>query len=87
MESFHSRFRDECLNQEQMWTLTEAHVVIEDFRIQYNTLRLHSKLGYRSPVHYAAQLSRSTTPVGLRLPSVEDRQTTTITPTSTHHSD
>ena len=87
VESFHSRFRDECLNQEQMWTLTEAHVVIEDFRIQYNTLRLHSKLGYRSPVHYAAQLSQSPTPVGLRLPSVEDRQTTTTSPTSTHHSD
>jgi len=24
VESFHSRFRDECLNREQLWTLTEA---------------------------------------------------------------
>ena len=33
VESFHGRFRDECLNREQLWTLTEARVVIEDFRI------------------------------------------------------
>lgn len=37
VESFHERFRDECLNREQLWTLTEARVVIEDFRIKYNT--------------------------------------------------
>jgi transposase InsO family protein len=24
VESFHGRFRDECLNREQLWTLTEA---------------------------------------------------------------
>jgi putative transposase len=33
VESFHGRFRDECLNREQLWTLTEARVVIEDLRI------------------------------------------------------
>jgi transposase InsO family protein len=41
VESFHSRFRDECLNREQLWTLTEARVVIEDFRIDYNIDRPH----------------------------------------------
>ena len=30
VESFHGRFRDECLNREQLWTLSEARVVIED---------------------------------------------------------
>ena len=36
-ESFPGRCRDECLNREQLWTLTEARVVIEDFlyRRQY----------------------------------------------------
>jgi transposase InsO family protein len=87
VESFHGRFRDECLNREQLWTLTEARVVIEDFRIQYNTQRPHSKLGYQSPVKYAGQLSRSPAPVGLRPPSAGDRQTTTINTTSTHRSD
>lgn len=59
VESFHGRFRDECLNREQLWTLTEARVVIEDFRHHYNHLRPHSRLGYQSPVRFAA---RTTTP-------------------------
>lgn len=56
VESFHSRFRDECLNREQLWTLTEARVVIEDFRQDYNSARPHSSLGYQSPQGFAAQL-------------------------------
>ena len=84
VESFHGRFRDECLNREQLWTLTEARVVIEDFRIKYNTQRPHSKLGYRSPVHCAAQLTRSPAPAGLRPASAGDRQTQPVPPTSTN---
>ena len=55
VEAFHSRFRDECLNREQLWTLSEARVVIEDFRIDYNTERPHSSLGYDSPQRFAAK--------------------------------
>jgi transposase InsO family protein len=40
-ESFHGRFRDECLNREQFWTLTEARVVIEDYLSEYNQHRPH----------------------------------------------
>ena len=54
VESFHGRFRDECLNREQLWTLTEARVVIEDYRREYNQRRPHSKLGYQSPARFAA---------------------------------
>ena len=54
VESFHARFRDEGLNQEQLWTLTEARVVIEDFRRHYNERRPHGKLGYQSPARFAA---------------------------------
>lgn len=82
VESFHGRFRDECLNREQLWTLSEARVIIEDFRVQYNTLRPHSKLGYQSPARFAAQLPPSLAPVGLRPPSAKDGQTTTDHPTS-----
>jgi putative transposase len=74
VESFHGRFRDECLNREQLWTLTEARVVVGDYRYQYNRLRPHSRLGYLSPERFAAQLSPSLTPVGLRPPSVRDGQ-------------
>ena len=31
IESFHSRFRDECLNREWLFNLREARVVIEDW--------------------------------------------------------
>jgi putative transposase len=54
VESFHGRFRDECLNREQLWTLTEARVVIEDYRQHYNYLRPHSRLGYLAPARFAA---------------------------------
>ena len=48
VESFHGRFRDECLNREQLWTLTEARVVIENYRNRYNPKRPHSRLGYQA---------------------------------------
>jgi len=39
IESFHSRFRNKCLNREWLLNLREAHVVIEDWRQHYNTER------------------------------------------------
>ena len=52
IESFHSRFRDECLNREWLLNLREARVVIEDWRLHYNIERPHSRLGYLSPEDY-----------------------------------
>jgi len=75
VESFHGRFRDECLNREQLWTLTEARVVIENYRYEYNQRRSHSRLGYQSPARFAAQLTPSSSAVGRRPPSVGDGQT------------
>ena len=49
IESFHNRFRDECLNREWLLNLREARVVIEDGLQHYNTVRPHSRLGYLSP--------------------------------------
>jgi transposase InsO family protein len=65
VESFHGRFRDECLNREQLWTLSEARVVVGDFRQQYNQVRPHSRLGYESPAVFAARSCPSPAPVGL----------------------
>jgi putative transposase len=71
VESFHGRFRDECLNREQLWTLTEARVVIEDFRVDYNVRRPHSGLDYRTPQECARGLPLAvTTAGGLRPPFV-----------------
>jgi putative transposase len=76
VESFHGRFRDECLNREQLWTLTEARVVVGDFRQQYNQVRPHSRLGYESPATFAARSGPSPAPVGLRPPYAGDGQRT-----------
>jgi len=50
VESFNSKLRDELLNGEVFTTLTEARVLIEQWRMEYNHIRPHSSLGYRSPV-------------------------------------
>ena len=55
MESFNARLRDECLNREQLWTLTEARVVLEDWRWTYNRVRPHRSLGYITPLEFAQQ--------------------------------
>jgi putative transposase len=48
-ESFNGKLRDECLNGEIFYSLKEAQIVIEKWRVVYNTLRPHSSLGYRPP--------------------------------------
>ena len=48
-ESFNGALRDEVLEREVFYTLKEAEVLIERWRIEYNTIRPHSSLGYRSP--------------------------------------
>ncbi|MDG2003033.1 MAG: transposase, partial [Novosphingobium sp.] len=49
-ESFNGSLRDELLNVEIFYSLTEAKVLIEAWRRHYNTIRPHSSLGYRPPV-------------------------------------
>jgi len=49
-ESFNGKLRDECLNGELFYSLKEAQIVIEQWRVEYNTRRPHSALGYRPPV-------------------------------------
>ena len=49
IESFNGKFRDELLNGEIFTTLQEAKVLTAWWRRQYNHVRPHSALGYRSP--------------------------------------
>jgi putative transposase len=53
VESFGGRLRDELLSVEAFSGLLEARVLVEDWRVEYNTLRPHSALDYRTPVQYA----------------------------------
>lgn len=45
-ESFHSRFRDELLSVELFGSVTEARVLTEQWKEDYNQKRPHSSLGY-----------------------------------------
>ena len=53
VESFGSRVRDELLSVELFSCLTEAQVMVEDWRQDYNHHRPHSSLGMLAPAHYA----------------------------------
>ncbi len=54
VESFHSRFRDECLDREWFNSVAEARVVIERYRREYNTDRPHSSIGDLTPAEKRA---------------------------------
>ncbi|MDP2182650.1 MAG: integrase core domain-containing protein [Actinomycetota bacterium] len=53
-ESFNSRVRDECLNMNEFWSIEHARVVLESWRIEFNTEHPHSSLGYMTPEQFAA---------------------------------
>ena len=53
-ESFNGKLRDELLNGEIFYSLKEAQILIERWRVAYNTERPHSALGYRPPAPVAA---------------------------------
>ena len=52
-ESFNGKLRDEHQNGEIFYTLTEAQVLIENWRLEYNHFRPHSSLGGRPPAPQA----------------------------------
>jgi putative transposase len=56
VESFNGRLRDECLNASWFATLADAKQKIEAWRIDYNSERPHSSLGYRTPEEFAAHM-------------------------------
>ena len=49
IESFNGKLRDECLNQYWFVSLEEARRIIKSWRMDYNTTRPHSSLGYMTP--------------------------------------
>lgn len=60
VESFNGKLRDELLNGEMFYTLQEAKVLIERWRVHYNTKRPHSSLGYRPPAPEAMAIAELT---------------------------
>ncbi len=54
IESFNGKFRDECLNQNCFVSLEDARQMIGAWRVDYNSVRPHSSLGYQTPEEFAA---------------------------------
>ena len=54
IESFNGKLRDELLNLWRFDSLLEARVLIEDWRIDYNTRRPHTAHGDLTPAEFAA---------------------------------
>jgi putative transposase len=50
VEAFNSRFRQECLNQHWFMSLEDARMKLSAWQLEYNTVRPHSALAYRSPL-------------------------------------
>lgn len=60
-ESFNGKFRDECLSMEWFRNRLEAKVVIEDWRVHYNSVRPHSSLDYKTPNEFKVTLENNLT--------------------------
>lgn len=53
IESFNSKVRQECLNQNWFLNLDDAKSKIETWREEYNSYRPHSSLRYKTPEEFA----------------------------------
>jgi putative transposase len=56
VESFHDKFRSECLSTHWFLDLDDARRLVAAWREDYNAVRPHRALGYRTPAEYAATL-------------------------------
>ncbi len=54
IESFNGKLRDEVLNREVFYSVREASVLVEDWRLEYNHDRPHSSLNYMTSAAFAA---------------------------------
>ncbi len=66
-ESFNGKRRDECLNGEIFYSLKETQVVVEQWRVEYNTRCHHSALGYSKTTFTGRSCNvNSLTPAGTK---------------------
>ena len=58
IESFHSRLRDEFLERVEFETWPDARAKAAWFRREYNTIRPHSSIGYKTPREFSEECDR-----------------------------
>lgn len=71
IESFNGRLRDELLNETLFRSLPHARAVLEAWRQDYNAKRPHSRLGWLTPLAYAACLPTPSSQPDTTLPLSE----------------
>lgn len=71
IESFHGKFREECLNQHWFLTLDDARETIENWRLDYNRVRPHSALGYLTPEEFRDRAGYANVESKQRFPLLE----------------
>jgi putative transposase len=59
IESFNSRFRQECLNQHWFMDMEDAGCKIEAWRLDYNERRPHSSIGNLTPAEFVKSTAQS----------------------------
>jgi putative transposase len=75
-ESFHSRLRDEFLAVEVFDNLPAARLLTAAWRTDYNHVRPHSSLGYRTPAEFAACAASAPATPPLQQHTRRDQETT-----------
>ncbi len=54
IESFNGRLQDELLNETLFSSLAQARAALLRWKLDYNTTRPHSTLGWQTPIDFAA---------------------------------
>ena len=68
VESFHRLLEDECLSRYKFKTYAEAYEAVSEYMKSYNKVRIHSSLGYISPLEfYQKTLDGTAKPLVVRL--------------------
>jgi len=71
IESFNGKLREEFLNIELFFSLTDARQKLEVWKRDYNEKRPHKALGQRTPQEYYAEWMRSSEPFSTPLRGVK----------------
>lgn len=79
VESFHGKFRDECLNASWFGSLFEARVKIGAWKEEYNEERPHSSLGYLTPREFARRVAALRSPTAPCAPQLGERKEAELT--------
>lgn len=61
VESFHGKFRSECLDVHYFLSMPEARMIIKEWRDEYNTFRPHRSLKGMTPQEFAAKQQQDIT--------------------------